>query len=74
MILLSANDTGAIWGMAEAVTNPRYVELLVNRLRKGGVMPKAYQAVIRIGLNGGVPVALDYVVHHELPANRTSLQ
>ncbi|HWQ54372.1 MAG TPA: hypothetical protein VN442_11855 [Bryobacteraceae bacterium] len=74
MILLSANDTGAIWGMAEAVTNPRYAEPLVNRLRRGGAMPKAYQAVIRIGLNGGVPVALDYVVHHELPATRTALQ
>lgn len=74
MLLLSANGTGAIWGMAEAVTNPRYAEPLVNRLRRNGAMPKAYQAVIRIGLNGGVPVTFDYVVHHELPANRPSLQ
>jgi hypothetical protein len=74
VMILSANNTGGIWGMAEVVTNPRYAQPLVARLRRGGAMPKAYQAVVRIGLNGGVPVALDYVVHHELPSNGTSLQ
>jgi hypothetical protein len=74
MIILSAEGTSAIWGVTEAVTNPRFAEPLVRRLRHGGPMPKAFQAVIRISVNAGVPVTLDYVVHHEVPADQAPLK
>jgi hypothetical protein len=73
MMILSANDTAAIWGVVETVTNPRFAEPLVNRLRSRGALPKAFQAVIRIRLNAEVPIAMDYVVYHEIPPDRLPL-
>ncbi len=64
MLLLSAMSTETIWGAVEAVTSPKFAAPLVARLRSGGALPRAFQAVIRIRLHAGVPVEISYAAHH----------
>lgn len=69
MFLLSAGSTETIGGAVEAVTNPKFTEPLAAHLRSGGSMPKAYQLVVKIRLNAGVPVEVSYATHHVLSSS-----
>jgi hypothetical protein len=66
VIILAGNSTEAVWGTVEAVTNPQLAAPLVARLRSARGMLKAFQAVVKVQIDAGVPVDATYAAHHEL--------
>ncbi|MFN0107914.1 MAG: hypothetical protein ACKVZH_03600 [Blastocatellia bacterium] len=66
MLACSSNEgTG---GAAEYVTRPDTMKELFQKMNLllGQPLPEAFQAVIKVKLNEGVPVQLSYVTHHVL--------
>ena len=56
---------------AEYVTRPEYIKELVTRLNVASPgepprLPEYYQVLIKVKVNGGVPVQISYVTHHVL--------
>jgi hypothetical protein len=70
LLILAGITTFGTQAAAEYVTNPEYVKELVTHLKAGptgsGSIPSYFQVLIRIKINGGVPVHTDYVTHHSL--------
>jgi len=70
LLILAGITTFGTQAAAEYVTNPDYMKDLVTHLKAGpggsGSIPSYYQVLIRVKINGGVPVHTDYVTHHPL--------
>jgi hypothetical protein len=70
LLILAGITTFGTQAAAEYVTNPEYMKELLTHLKTGpsmsGSVPSYYQVLIRIKINGGVPVHIDYVTHHAL--------
>jgi hypothetical protein len=70
LLILAGITTFGTQAAAEYVTNPEYVKELVTHLKAGpggsGSMPSYFQVLIRVKINGGVPVHTDYVTYHPL--------
>src|SRR5215831_4127620 len=68
LLILAGITTFGTQAATEYVTNPEYVKELVTHLKagNGGSIPQYFQVLIRVKINGGVPVHTDYVTHHPL--------
>jgi hypothetical protein len=70
LMILAGITTFGTQAAAEYVTRPEYVKELINRLNEGSAdtprLPSYYQVLIKIKVNGGVPVQISYVTHHAL--------
>jgi hypothetical protein len=70
LLILAGITTFGTQAAAEYVTNPEYVKELVTHLKAGpggsGSIPPYFQVLIRVKINGGVPVHTDYVTYHPL--------
>jgi len=70
LLILAGITTFGTQAAAEYVTNPEYVKELVTHLKAGpagsGSIPSYFQVLIRVKINGGVPVHTDYVTYHPL--------
>jgi hypothetical protein len=70
LMILAGITTFGTQAAAEYVTRPEYVKELINRLNMGSAdtprLPSYYQVLIKIKVNGGVPVQISYVTHHAL--------
>ncbi len=64
--ILSCSSNEGTGGAAEYVTRPDTMKELFQQMKLDATrpLPKAFQAVIRVKLNEGVPVQLGYVTHH----------
>jgi hypothetical protein len=70
LLILAGITTFGTQAAAEYLTNPEYMKELVTHLKAGpggsGSIPPYYQVLIRVKINGGVPVHTDYVTYHPL--------
>jgi hypothetical protein len=71
MLILAGITTHGTQAAAEYVTKPDYIRDLVRNLNTApaGESPKLpvnFQVLVRVKVNGGVPVQVSYVTHHKL--------
>jgi hypothetical protein len=71
LLILAGVTTFGTQAAAEYVTKPEYVKDLISRLETSAPgdatsLPSFYQVVIKVKVNGGVPVQISYVTHHVL--------
>ncbi|HEV2664359.1 MAG TPA: hypothetical protein VG324_05585 [Blastocatellia bacterium] len=71
MLILAGITTHGTQAAVEYVTKPDYIRDLVRKLNTapaGGPpkLPGNFQALVRVKVNGGVPVQVSYVTHHRL--------
>lgn len=69
LFILAGITTHGTHAAAEYVTKPEHVKELLDRLTDAspnGLPPASYQAVLKVKVNGGVPVQISYVTHHAL--------
>jgi hypothetical protein len=71
LLILAGITTFGTQAAAEYVTRPEYIRELVSRLNVAPPdepprLPEYYQALIKVKVNGGVPVQISYVTHHVL--------
>lgn len=70
MVLAGINTYGT-QAAAEYVARPEYAERLIERLggaasEKDPALPDYYQVLLRVAVNDGVPVKVEYITHHVL--------
>ena len=67
LFILAGVTTFGTQAAAEYVTKPEYIRDLIAHLDTSSTnLPAFYQIVIRVKVNGGVPVQISYVTHHVL--------
>jgi hypothetical protein len=71
ILLLAGVTTFGTQAAAEYMSKPEHMEELISRLNtspdlKSPVLPPFYQVLIKVKVNGGVPVQISYVTHHAL--------
>jgi hypothetical protein len=71
LLILAGITTFGTQAAAEYVTRPEYIRELVSRLNVASAgeqprLPEYYQVLIKVKVNGGVPVQISYVTHHVL--------
>jgi hypothetical protein len=71
MLILAGITTLGTQAATEYVTKPDYIRDLINHLNTApsGAPPKLpenFQALVKVKVNGGVPVHVSYVTHHRL--------
>jgi len=71
MLILAGITTLGTQAAAEYVTKPDYIRDLISRLNTApaGAPPKLpanFQALVKVKVNGGVPVQISYITHHVL--------
>ena len=71
LLILAGITTFGTQAAAEYVTKPEYVKDLISHLstpsgQGAPKLPPYFQILIRVKVNGGVPVQISYVTHHEL--------
>jgi hypothetical protein len=71
MLILAGITTHGTQAAVEYVTKPDYIRDLVRNLNTAqpGAPPKLppnFQALVRVKVNGGVPVQVSYVTHHRM--------
>jgi hypothetical protein len=70
LMILAGITTFGTQAAAEYVTKPEYIADLISRLNTAPTgqpkLPAYYQILIKVKVNGGVPVQISYVTHHEL--------
>jgi len=71
MLILAGVTTHGTQAAAEYVTKPDYIRDLIRNLNTAPAetppkLPGSFQAVVRVKVNGGVPVQVSYVTHHRL--------
>jgi hypothetical protein len=71
MLILAGITTHGTQAAVEYVTKPDYIRDLVRNLNTattGGQprLPFNFQVLVRVKVNGGVPVQVSYVTHHRL--------
>ncbi len=71
LMILAGITTYGTQAAAEYVSNPDYIKELIARLNTTddtttAKLPAYYQVLIKVKVNGGVPVQLSYVTHHTL--------
>ena len=72
LLILAGVTTFGTQAAAEYVTKPEYIKELTTSLNTSSLgeppqLPAYYQVVIKVKVNGGVPVHISYVTHHALP-------
>ena len=67
LFILAGVTTFGTQAAAEYVTKPEYIRELIAHLDTSpAALPAFYQIVIKVKVNGGVPVQISYVTHHVL--------
>jgi hypothetical protein len=71
IFILAGITTYGTQAAAEYVTKPEYLKELIANLNVAGPgeparLPAYYQVLVRVKVNGGVPVQMSYVTHHVL--------
>lgn len=71
MLILAGITTLGTQAAAEYVTKPDYIRDLISHLNTSpaGSLPKLpdnYQVLVKVKVNGGVPVQISYLTHHTL--------
>jgi hypothetical protein len=67
VFILAAGASEMQWGLAEAVTDPRNVKNLVQRLRQpSGKLPPAWQALVKMRFKSQVPVEISFLNAREI--------
>jgi hypothetical protein len=70
LMILAGITTFGTQAAAEYVTRPEYVKELVAKLNTGTAdaprLPSYDQVLVKVKVNGGVPVQISYVTHHAL--------
>lgn len=70
LLILAGITTYGTQAAAEYVTKPEHVKDLIDHLDVSGgnghTLPSFYQVLLKIKVNGGVPVQISYVTHHVL--------
>jgi hypothetical protein len=70
LLILAGVTTFGTQAAAEYVAKPEYVRELISHLDTSPgdatTLPAFYQVVIKVKVNGGVPVQISYVTHHVL--------
>ena len=70
LMILAGITTFGTQAAAEYVTRPEYAKELIARVGAetgdGRRLPSYYQVLIKVKVNGGVPVQISYVTHHAL--------
>lgn len=68
LLMLAGIKTVGTQAAAEYMAGPRYLRQMVERLAPGPLasLPPYYQVLLRVKVNGGVPVEIHYVTHHVL--------
>lgn len=69
IFVLAGITTFGTQAAAQYVSEPQYADDLLSHLTAsapGGQQPAYYQALVKVKVNGGVPVQLTYVTHHAL--------
>lgn len=71
MLILAGITTHGTQAAVEYVTKPDYIRDLVRNLNTATAgeppkLPGNFQALVRVKVNGGVPVQVSYVTHHRL--------
>jgi hypothetical protein len=70
LLILAGITTFGTQAAAEYVTKPEYVKDLISHLSTSNDgqprLPSYFQILIRVKVNGGVPVQMQYVTHHVL--------
>lgn len=71
LMILAGINTFGTQAAAEYVTQPEYIKSLISHLNlapenQPPVLPAFYQVLLKVKVNGGVPVQISYVTHHVL--------
>ncbi|HJQ69757.1 MAG TPA: hypothetical protein VKA70_12330 [Blastocatellia bacterium] len=70
LMILAGITTFGTQAAAEYVTRPEYVKELIDKLNAASAdaprLPSYYQVLVKVKVNGGVPVQISYVTHHAL--------
>lgn len=71
MMILAGITTYGTQAAAEYVTKPEYIQDLIARLQSSPAgslpaLPPYYQVLLKVKVNGGVPIQISYVTHHVL--------
>jgi hypothetical protein len=71
LLILAGITTFGTQAAAEYVTQPQYARDLITHINTAAAgepprLPACFQALVRVRVNGGVPVQVSYVTHHVL--------
>ncbi|MGH9846550.1 MAG: hypothetical protein ACREEM_48245 [Blastocatellia bacterium] len=71
LLILAGITTLGTQAAAEYVTKPDYIRELISHLNTAPAnvqpkLPRNFQALVKVRVNGGVPVQISYVTHHVL--------
>ncbi len=71
LLILAGINTFGTQAAAEYVTQPEYIKDLISHLNiappgEPPKLPTYYQILIKVKVNGGVPIQISYVTHHVL--------
>jgi len=71
LLILAGITTLATQAAAEYVTRPEYIKDLIDHLNTAPTgrppqLPPNFQVLVKVKVNGGVPVHVSYLTHHVL--------
>lgn len=71
LLILAGINTFGTQAAVEYVTSPKYIKDLIHHLNvspegEAPHLPDYYQILLKVKVNGGVPVQISYVTHHTL--------
>ncbi|HEY6332099.1 MAG TPA: hypothetical protein VI756_22410 [Blastocatellia bacterium] len=74
VMVLAGIESEGTQAAAEFVTTREYLNILNQQLRQvgGGTIPRYYQALLRVGVDNGIPTTVSVVTIHPLKVTRNS--
>lgn len=68
VLVLASSSTEGTWAAADYVTRGQHVADMLARLKaaNNGVVPDAYQILLKCSFKSQVPIGVEYVTHHAL--------
>jgi hypothetical protein len=66
LMLLAGIYSQGTEATVEYVTNKNYLDLLNQRLQQGGASVRYFQALLKVGVENGVPTTISIIALHEL--------
>lgn len=69
VLVLESTSTEGTWAAADYVTRQEHVAAMVSKMkRRDGTIPDSYQVLLKCRFKAQVPIAVEYITHHELAA------
>jgi hypothetical protein len=74
LMILGSPNTEGTQAACEYVTSPQGAKELTRELARGGKLPIAYQVLLKVAFQAGVPLTINCIAHRSLKSDPTAVQ